>query len=350
MSSAAEPMLMEPRFETKRNVTAARAVDGKCPVHVVCAANAAYIMPLCAMLASLIDNFDAKRELVIHIISNEATAEDRENVRRTLEMNRPGLERIETHWYSVDISLLRDVRFPPNSRFSLDTYTRILIPQILPEECEWALYLDSDMIVLADVSKLYDAAALDDRVVHAVHDIGTPRVSSKLGVFDYAERGIGSETHYFNAGLLVIDLRRWREQDLTAKLLEYAAQHGTKIQCYDQGALNALLHDDWAPVDPRWNQGYDVLFPEFWDAAGYSRREWRKTKNHPFIVHYSGHKKPWQPKRRGPRYSYFFRYLQKTVFKDSIPDHPRLESVIGIRAYYLLWKLARKIAPGLAKD
>jgi lipopolysaccharide biosynthesis glycosyltransferase len=260
-------------------------------------------------------------------------------------MNRPGLERIEIHWYSYDRSLLENI--PVLTYFTPDVYSRLIAPALLPAACGRVIYLDCDVIVLADLGLLYDSIA-DDAMLHAAQDMATPFVSSALGVFDYRERGIPPETPYFNSGVLVINVRKWRERDLTRAALDYLAKNGRAVHAQDQGALNALLWNDRTLLDGRWNQGFDILFPEMWRAAGHSREKWLQAKNHPFIVHFSGHKKPWQRGRRGPRYSHFFKYLQKTVYQDSIPHRPYLEDVVGVRAYYQLWKWARKI-PGLVK-
>jgi hypothetical protein len=44
-----------------------------------------------------------------------------------------------------------------------------------------------------------------------------------------------------------------------------------------------------------------------------------------------------------PRYSYFYHYLQKTVYKDTIPHRPRLEDYLGVQLYYHLWNFLRKL-------
>jgi lipopolysaccharide biosynthesis glycosyltransferase len=357
----AESIFMEPRLETKRDGGATtrdpNAREGaplqaamKEPVHVVCACNAAFVMPLCVTLASLVEHFNPERDLVLHILSNEATAQDREKVRRSVEMNRPGLERVEIHWHTVSPSLLSGVSVQSRGHLSVECLMRILAPMILPEIEERLVYLDSDLVVLADISALADfAAAHATSVVCAAHDIGIDRVSGAHGVFDYAERGIPPQTRYFNSGVMVVNLRRWREENLTAKMLDYLGRHGDSIFYMDQGALNAFLHDDWTPLDGRWNQGGDVLFPELWDAAGYSRRDWRQTRNHPYIVHFSGFRKPWLPGSRRPRYALFFQYLKKTAYRDAVVvNRPRLEEILGFRIYDPLWRGMRRLRNRIA--
>jgi lipopolysaccharide biosynthesis glycosyltransferase len=315
----------------------------KSSVHVVFAANAGYVMPLSVALASLVAHFDPARELVVHIISNDASAEDRENVQRSVEMNRTGP--VEIHWYGFDASLLTGL--PVTSRFSPEVYLRTIAPLLLPAECRRVIYLDCDVVVLKNIAELYDSTD-DEATIHAAQDMATPFVSSRFGVFDYRERGFAPELPYFNSGVLVFNLQKWRERDLTRVALDYLSKNGERVIAQDQGVLNALFAGEWQPFDSRWNQGFDVLFYDLWQAAGHSREEWKQALDDPYIIHFSGHKKPWQRGRRGPRYSFFYQYLQKTVFKDSIPHRPRLEDVLGFPAYYQLWKWARKI-PGLVK-
>ncbi len=269
------------------------------PVHLLCAVNAGYIMPLCVMLASLVTHLDSKRSLVLHLMGGGISEKDRDQVRQSLLMNRENLEKITLHWYAIDRSHFGELPIA-DSRFGLETYMRLLAPLLLPTDVPRVLYLDCDIVVLEDISALYDSA--NDAVVHAVHDISTPFVSSSAGVFDYVERGIPPQTRYFNSGVLLIDLRQWRDRNLTASILAYLTENAGRTHLHDQGGLNAFLCRDWAPLDPTWNQGFDILCPELWQAAGYSRAEWQQARNHPRLIHFSGPTKPWPSGRRGPRY------------------------------------------------
>ena len=309
------------------------------PVQVVCACNADYIMPLCTMVASLAEHFDPERDLVIHIISNDATAEHREQVRQSIRLAGADPGRVQLHWLSIDSALVEDIH-RREERFSPDVYVRLFAPSLLPESCERVVYLDCDLVVLADISKLYDAAGDNPAVLHAVHDLAVPLVSSESGVFDYQARGIPPDTRYFNSGVMVINLKKWRERDLTPPMLSYARANGSQIHWVDQGVLNAFLHHDWVPLDARWNQQTNILYKERWTNNGYSIEEWKRVKNDPLIVHFSGPQKPWGARRRHfPRRIYFYQYLQKTVFRNSLPRYPYLESAMGTRAYYRLWKV-----------
>jgi lipopolysaccharide biosynthesis glycosyltransferase len=336
-------MLMEPRFETQRNEEG-RDVTGPEPIHVVFATNAKYVMPLCVTLASLVANFDPERELVIHIITNDLEEKHRDEVRRTVEMNRPGLKHVVIEWHSAKQGL----PLPADRELGAEAYMRILVPNILPESVERAIYLDCDLVVLTDISRLYDATRDAPGLVQAAADISMAFAGDPYGIFDYRERGIPADARCFNSGVMVMNLKLWRERQIAPAILDYAVRNLDRVYYCDQGALNAFLWRDWTPIDPRWNQGANVFFPEMWQRAGLLE-EWRRTRDEPYIFHYSGPKKPWQPGHRGPRYSYFFQYIDRTVFKDDFPRRPRLEGIIGLRAYYHLWRIARKLLPGLVR-
>ena len=101
------------------------------------------------------------------------------------------------------------------------TYYRIFIAGMFPQY-DKALYLDGDTVLLEDVSKLY-RTPLGDNYVGAVTD----GVVSSAKVFQqYTKEVLGvSAQRYFNAGVLVMNLKKFREEDFYAQfrglLMEY---------------------------------------------------------------------------------------------------------------------------------
>ena len=303
-------------------------------------------MPLCVMLASVVDNFSPERGLVIHVLSDDSGPSDKERLQQSLKNVRRDLEHVEVHWHAI--SNFVSGRFPAikGTHVSADTYSRIFAPLVLPDTCSRALYLDCDLVALADVAELYDSTAGMTTVVQAVTEVKTPFVSSPGGVFDYAERGLPPQTPYFNAGVLVINVALWRKLDLTSQILEYMEREADHISWWDQGALNAFLARDWSQLDLRWNQTTYLLDEENRSGTGIDRAAWNHALHHPAIVHYIGPGKPWLADRPYlPRRAYFFRYLQKTVYRDTISNFPHLETLLGTSLYYRLWKLGQSIVP-----
>lgn len=332
---------------------------GKEDVHLLCASNTRYIMPLTVMLTSVVCNYKSDRRLHIHVLTSDIEAAAQLELERVIgEMAREKIE-ITFHWSPVDLSSFETFFSQGDLKYiSPDAYSRLLAPHVLPADCEQVIYLDCDLVVLADLASLSDAAN-PEFAISAVSNVWYPYVSSKLDappaldtsstsesdpvVFNYAELGIPPSNRYFQSGVLVINLKLWRERNVSERVFQYLAEHKDRVQFLDQGALNAVLFDDWFRLDQRWNQVSTSLLPERWVAPAYSRAEWVSSRNSPFIVHYDGKYKPWNADYKKPRSSFFVRYLKMTPYWRRVDISPfaKLESVIGYRAFYALWRLKR---------
>ena len=105
--------------------------------------------------------------------------------------------------------------------------------------------------------------------------------------------GLAPDQPYFNSGVLVIDLDRWRRDQIRKRLFDYVASSGSKLLFHDQDALNVVLQNDVRILDRRWNvqammYGRTVreAFPDFWRESAEARRR-------PALIHYTTKDKPW---------------------------------------------------------
>ena len=317
----------------------------KSKVHVVAAANAGFNMPLCVMLTSVVIHFDPDRPLAIYVLSLDSGAKEQENLRLSLEKNRPGLKNIEIHWPKMDPAWFE--KFSGNNRFSLDTFSRLFVGYVLPPECEKFIYLDCDMIILADVARLHDETT-QGTTLYAVRDLGSPWASSGDGIYNHQELNIPADAPMFNAGVLVVDLKRWREENVATQVIDYAIRHAGK-SFNDQTALNVAVYGNWTRLDPRWNQCHEGLLFENSRALGISHDDWLRSCEHPYIMHFSGLTKPWQGRDWKPRYVRFFEYLNRTVFAGTVSQPACLENIIGFRAYLAWWTFLRFVYRKLKK-
>jgi len=204
-------------------------------------------------------------------------------------------------------------------------------------------------VVLGDIGALQKL--IDDKyTISAATGVYFPYISSehspgKSVVFNYAELGLKEQQPYFNSGVLVLNMERWRERDVGAKALAYLEMHQEKIHLYDQGILNAILADEWFRLDQKWNQCSTILDPSAWKEPEYTKALWRNTLESPHIIHFDGPKKPWLPTARQPRTSYYFKYLKATEFNRDFrePFLSRMESLIGVPRFYRLWNILRSV-------
>ncbi len=192
------------------------------------------------------------------------------------------------------------------------TYYRLLMSEALPPEVERVIYLDCDLVLRYNVAALWEIP-LGDAIVGAVRDCSF--IHNHI-------LGLADDALYFNAGVLLIDLARWRSETIGQAALSFAAAYPERLSYNDQCALNWVLRGRWTPLDPVWNvqtqhlgrltnDGLEYLrpLPAIAEAARIVHfnepgRPWRYMDTHPFKSDYLSYKArtPWRDERPTDRY------------------------------------------------
>jgi lipopolysaccharide biosynthesis glycosyltransferase len=248
------------------------------------------------MLTSVRAHLPARRHLNIHIIYENIPEPEKARLRRSLD-----LDSVTISWHTADRSRL--VGVPLWGRLPISVYNKLLVPDVLPEEIHTALWLDSDTLVLGDISPLWDEGILDS-TVRAVQDSVVPLVSSDLGVARYREFGLRPNAKYFNCGVMLMNLRRWREEHVSHRALAYLKTYARDVAFLEQEGINAILSDQWDSLDPQWNWSVSV--------GGAFRQ--RSIEAHVKIAHFSGNLKPWRHDGGNPYYALYCEYIDRTLF------------------------------------
>jgi lipopolysaccharide biosynthesis glycosyltransferase len=134
---------------------------------------------------------------------------------------------------------------------------------------------------------------------------------------------LGVKNHeYFNTGVMLVDVEKWRTNDVSAKSLSFAQDKWDKTPFHDQDAFNYVIKGNWKEVSPLWNprisnkiidrEGKEVIYKkiEVYD------------KNISYLIHFSGPHKPWNYMSFHPRKKDYLYYLRRSEFKDyKFPDY-----------------------------
>lgn len=132
--------------------------------------------------------------------------------------------------------------------YSKATYYRLFIADLFPQYSK-ALYLDCDIVVLGDISKLYNID-LGDNLVGAIPDGAVQLVDEFV---DYVELALGiKKENYFNAGVLLMNLDEFRNINLEERFIELLGKYTFEV-AQDQDYLNVLTKDRVVYVDDSWN-------------------------------------------------------------------------------------------------
>lgn len=122
------------------------------------------------------------------------------------------------------------------SYFTIAMYYRMCIPAILGDISDTALYLDTDVLCLGDISELF-TVNLDRKLLAAVPETTLYRTYiNKLNVF-----GFSSTDPYFNSGVLLFNNKFWNESSAYTILSEKIRQVELSkliLACPDQDLLN----------------------------------------------------------------------------------------------------------------
>src|SRR5690606_37561944 len=110
-------------------------------------------------------------------------------------------------------------------------------------------YLDVDMLVMSDISHLW-MIDTGDYAVAAVLDRSKFVSSSWAGIPNYEELNIPSDTKYFNSGLLIMDLKKWREMNAIKSILDVIHYNARHVIFPDQYGLNVVFANNWFELDP----------------------------------------------------------------------------------------------------
>lgn len=252
-------------------------------------------MPLATTLRSVVEANERAWPIQVYILSNGFS----ENLKTKIVYSLPNGS-CSICWAPVDLAAFAG--FSTLRHISTTTYARLLIPNILPEGVPRALYLDADLLVLQDLGPIWEMS-LDGAVLGAVLD---ERLDTyvKKGNASLERSALPRVRDYFNAGVLLIDLTRWRTAQVTEKAMEYLERCPHSAYS-DQDALNVACDGVWKKLDPRWNYYQIDLKRPVSDLSDDQR---------PGIIHFQGWSKPWDPGSLNFNARFYDGFRSRTLF------------------------------------
>ena len=284
------------------------------PLVLVCGADDHYAMALAVTLRSALVNLSRDRELRLYVIDGGIRDDHRRKLQRTVEDVRPD---VSIRWYDPNMAAIDDLWV--SGHVTSATYFSLLVPDAVPERYGKAIYLDSDVQVEADLAELW-RTPVGDRAVLAVQDYLIPYLSCPGGPANHRELGLAPALPYFNAGVLVFNLARWRSEGISEQIFHYLRRHEKELTFRDQEGLNAVLAGDAGLLDPKWNVPSSLLWFERWADSPF-KEQIRPVREdllrRPGIWHFIGPSKPWQRDFAHPAGARWRRYLEEAGWRGS---------------------------------
>lgn len=297
-------------------------------IRICMACDDKYAIHCASAIASMIDNHKSEEKLEFFILNRNISEKNKKRLQKLANTGKSSI-----NFISVNPEVFKNCPVPVGMHFSLETYFRLKIPEIFPD-FDKILYIDCDVTVLGEIKELWDfdvanfyAAACPDitQVKHLSEFIG--------------------ENPYFNAGIMVINLKKWRGEKISEKCFEFIKNHPDKIIWVDQDVLNSVLCGKMAYLPRIWNLEYcpanDVVSNLYQDC---------EIK----LIHHITRQKPWNvPENRHKYARFYYKYLYKTPWKHHvflIKFELRIRAIMKFFSVYLQnFKCKREIEK-LAKN
>lgn len=192
------------------------------------------------------------------------------------------------NFIQIDETMFEDYKkVKTHNYLSIAAYYRLKLSSLLPN-IDKIIYFDCDIIVNSSLKELFETE-LGDNIVAGVRDIN--------------KRMLKKNPNYVNSGMLVMDLKKIREQNIEQQLYDYTIANFENINMGDQQIINEVLIGRIKVVDDEWN----VQSSNFTNRSSYTK--------HPRVIHYVAKRKPWHFASFSFHRQLYFDNLQLTPWK-----------------------------------
>ena len=257
------------------------------------------------------DNYIPCLSVAIH--SLEANASDENNYRIIILhtgmsiLGKMELKRLETDNVRISFQnishitnkMSKDLKLRLRDYYSETIYYRMFIPSMFPEY-EKAIYLDGDIILQDDIANLFNLDLKDNLLGAAIDYV----VNTTPEFVEYSDSALGLPAkHYFNSGVLVMNLREMRKARIEEKFITMLLNYNLDTIAPDQDYLNVLCKDRVTYFPDTWNKMPD--FGKMYDI------------NELHLIHYNMYRKPWHYKDM-PYEEAFWKYAKETSYYEKL--------------------------------
>lgn len=316
-------------------------------LNVVYACDNNYAPYACISMCSLLENNRRFEEINIYVVLSQVTQKNQEKLRKQAE-------RYHANFIPVDAAeIIREIKELkiPEYRGSYATNFRLFFHKYMAEDAEKFFYLDCDTIICGDLSEIYNRN-MGEKCAYVVQDSLTNKYKQLIG--------FRPEEPYFNAGVMLVNVKNWKEKKCTERMLEHLRTERSAYCNPDQDLLNIVLRDSLEFVGPEYNfqpihrmLEYSKYIKLYENPSYYTEQQIQYAKEHPMILHtyrFLG-EFPWHAENRHPDTEIFDHYMALSEQKDYCKKPAKVKWIMKIEKllfitlprvwFFRLFKLAQ---------
>lgn len=263
-------------------------------------------------IVSLLENNKDLFSITIYILDNEISDISKKRIQKTVDKYKRQLIYIDTE--SIN-KLLKEYRIP-TYRGSSSTNMKLFALDVIEEDIDRILYLDSDTIVTGNVEELMD-------IDMKGHPIGM--VLDSVAYHHKKYIGFKENDKYYNAGMILYDVKTWRNNHCTKHIIKHVKNKRAHYPATDQDIFNVVFKKDIFILNLKYNlQPFHLIYDNktyckyFGYDNYYSNEEIMAAKEKPCILHtfrYIG-EFPWHKNSCHPCVKQFDYYLRLSEWPD----------------------------------
>lgn len=203
-------------------------------------------------------------------------------------------------FYKVDYSKIRNA--PVSDHISLASYNRIFLSSLINQSIDKIIYLDCDIIITGSIKELINC------------DISNHYLAASREIIDLSDQkrlNLKINDYYFNAGVMIINLKKWREDKVENQLINFICSSSEKIKYWDQDVLNYCFKNKWLRLNPNLNLTHFYFFPDFFPPSYFELNDekYNEYVSNPIVIHFTSRNKPWMPRCNHPKRDLYHKYL-----------------------------------------
>ena len=273
-------------------------------ISILVASDNFYAILIAALLKSIDVNHQSEEHINFYIIDDGISPKFKQQLESIVDPTR-----ITIKWIDGKHIIPEGVTIPSEtSAFPLTAYMRVFAANAVDDDIEKLIYLDVDTLVQVDIAELWniDLGKFD---IAAVQDPGKTVACEWGGIPNYKDLGLSADTKYFNSGVLILNPKKWREENIAAQVVDTLVKYREHVKLPDQYALNVIFVNKWLELDPKWN----------WFAF--------QEGHEPYIIHFLDIKPIFKSYHSQESFRVeFYRYLSMTPWKNYKPqsDYKRI--------------------------
>lgn len=265
-----------------------------------------YAMPCGVMFYSACVN-NKKSNLHFYVVTDNSFTEENKNKLR---------ETVTPFGNQIDFIIIDDNDINISTGMSCSYYPKYVFYRLfafkyLPQNVSKILYLDCDIIIRADLSDLWEID-ISNYGIAGVPDAQEGRIQN------YNRLGYSSEKGYYNAGVIMMNLDFWRNNNVEVQIRELMTEHSSKLELYDQDVLNSVFQSSKKYLPLKYNAQSGFFYHKRFYLFEYLKykQDLKEAISKPIILHLCG-PQPWSKGCSHPFKSEFFKYRDQTIWKNT---------------------------------